>query len=440
MAGVGTHGPDYKDFARLYLDPANLANPSQPLASQPGKVVKTYNSELYAWVHQIYATQFSTWLQQNPGRADSQDSAYVFFQTLNVYQQDVFLRQVYFAELTAGGREYNDPASTRFHSYLRGRDAIATLFPSQDANGQPISYSGNVTMFSGLVNGVTADAGIHTDFGGGIQILTPGGQTLVGVDGGIVPGASAGVLTQGSGDIDLYSQGSILLGQSRIMTTFGGNILAWSATGDINAGRGSKSTTIFTPPRQAYDPYCNITLSPTVPSTGAGIATLNPIPSVPPGNIDLIAPLGTIDAGEAGIRVSGNINLAALQILNAANITVQGTTTGIPTVQAPSISGALATSNATAATQQTGLPTQTTNNDRPSIIIVEVLGYGGGSGDAPDKSDEERRRKTPDRQSYEPNGMFRVLGNGRFTNEQTKDLTEEEKRRLSDQISRSGSL
>jgi hypothetical protein len=28
----------------------------------------------------------------------------------------------------------------------------------------------------------------------------------------------------------------------------------------------------------------------------------------------LVAPLGTIDAGEAGIRVSGNVDLAALQI------------------------------------------------------------------------------------------------------------------------------
>ncbi|MGL1544395.1 filamentous hemagglutinin family protein, partial [Vibrio parahaemolyticus] len=49
---------------------------------------------------------------------------------------------------------------------------------------------------------------------------------------------------------------------------------------------------------------------PSVPTTGAGIATLNPIPEVRPGNVDLIAPLGTIDAGEAGIRVSGNVNLA----------------------------------------------------------------------------------------------------------------------------------
>ena len=36
------------------------------------------------------------------------------------------------------------------------------------------------------------------------------------------------------------------------------------------------------------------------------------------------APLGTIDAGEAGIRVSGNINIAALHVVNAANIQVRG--------------------------------------------------------------------------------------------------------------------
>ena len=107
------------------------------------------------------------------------------------------------------------------------------------------------------------------------------------------------------------------------MTTFGGDILAWSATGDINAGRGSKTTTIFTPPKLVYDDYGNMRLSPNVPSAGAGIATLDPIPGTPPGDIDLIAPLGTIDAGEAGIRHSGNVNLAALQVLNAANITGQ---------------------------------------------------------------------------------------------------------------------
>src|SRR5262249_41463374 len=156
----------------------------------------------------------------------------------------------------------------------------------------------------------------------------------------------------GSGDIDVYSQGSIALGLSRVFTTFGGNIVMWSAEGDINAGRGAKTSVVYTPPRRTYDNYGNVALAPTVPSSGAGIATLNPIPEVPPGDIDLIAPLGTIDAGEAGIRVSGNVNLAALQVLNAANIQVQGTATGIPVVQPPNVSGALTASNAAGAAAQ----------------------------------------------------------------------------------------
>ncbi len=406
-AGVGRDGPDYAAIAARYLDSANLADPALPLAEQGGKVAK------------VYVKDMSDWLASRYGFSGSETEALAYFRALAPEQQNIFLRQVYFDELREGGREYNNQSSSRFGSYLRGRQMIATLFPETDATGGVIRRTGDITMFGG--------SGIRTNSGGHIQLLAPGGQIVVGVQ-GAVPPATAGIVTQGRGDIGIYSQKSILLGLSRIMTTFGGSILGWSAEGDINAGRGAKTTVIYTPPKRTYDRYGNVDLAPQVPSAGAGIATLNPIPEVLPGDIDLIAPLGTIDAGEAGIRVSGNVNLAALQVLNAANIQVQGTSTDIPTVQAPSIAAALSSSNATAATQQTATPNQGSGNERPSVIIVEVLGYGGGGEEK--QPDERSTWKREETQNYDPTNPVRILGNGPVTEQESRMMTNQERKEL----------
>ncbi|MGY3617888.1 filamentous haemagglutinin family protein [Bradyrhizobium sp. USDA 10063] len=410
QAGVGAAEPDYAALAAHYLDPANLAQGGVPLADQPGKVAKVYTTELAAWLSESY------------GFAGTTGEALAFFATLAAEQQNVFLRQVYFAELREGGREYNDQSSSRYGSYLRGRQMIATLFAEKDESGKPIQRAGDIIMFGG--------SGVRTNFGGDIQLIAPGGQVIIGVE-GQAPPATAGVITQGSGNIQIYAKGSILLGLSRIMTTFGGDILAWSAEGDINAGRGAKTTVLYTPARRAYDKYGSVVLSPVAPSSGAGIATLNPIPEVPPGDIDLIAPLGTIDAGEAGIRVSGNVNLAALQIINAGNIQVQGSATGIPTVQAPNVSGALAASNtAGAASQQAKTPQQGTADAQPSLILVEFLGFGGG--DDGSNHQEQRRPQDEERRSQiqDPQSRYQIVGAGSLTEEQFRELADERRKRV----------
>ncbi len=58
---------------------------------------------------------------------------------------------------------------------------------------------------------------MHTDFGGDIQLLAPGGGVTVGSE-GLAPGADSGLITQGAGDIDIYADDSVQLGLSRIMT------------------------------------------------------------------------------------------------------------------------------------------------------------------------------------------------------------------------------
>ena len=413
---AGATGDNWHRIRDLYLDPARLADPQRPLADQTGSSVKGYGQELAEWLSVRY--DFT----------GTPEEALAYFDALAPEQQRIFARKVYFAELRAGGREYNDADGPRFGSYLRGRNAIAALFPEQDAAGQASVYRGDILMYGA--------AGVHTNVGGNIQMLTPGGQQVFGVA-GETPPSTAGVVTRGAGDIQLYSLDSILLGQSRIMTTFGGDILAWSGQGDINAGRGSKTTIVYTPPRRVYDQWGNVTLSPVAPSTGAGIATLNPIAEVAPGDIDLVAPLGTIDAGEAGIRVSGNINIAALQVVNAANIQVQGDAAGIPVVTVVN-TGALtaasaASASAAAAAQETVSRSRTeARQNQPSIFSVHILGFGSESaGDAAaapgatsDRSGVERK------DGYRPDHMVQILGRGSPSTSEMAALSADERRHL----------
>ncbi|MCC7705526.1 filamentous hemagglutinin family protein [Janthinobacterium sp. GW460P] len=432
QAGVGAAGLDYLRFVKPYLDPANVAQAGVPLAGQAGKVVKAYDSELAAWLGERY------------GFKGTSAEALAYYLALPEPQQRVFARDVYFAELKAGGREYNDAASPRYGSFLRSRNAIASLAPATDAGGKAIAYAGDIVMYRGLY-AVRNDGEqrwdyfprsgyVHTNFGGDIQLLTPGGRQVFGIE-GEAPPSTSGVITKGGGNIELFSHGSILLGQSRVMTTFGGDILGWSSQGDINAGRGSKSTIVYTPPKRVYDNWGNVTLSSDVPSTGAGIATLAPIAEVPAGDVDLLAPLGTIDAGEAGIRVSGSVNLAALTVVNAANIQVKGEAKGMPTVA--SVNVAAMTNASAAASQATAAAQDVVQRERaatraaqPSVFTVRVLGFGNDT--PPDSAQaapqDGARTEAAD---YNPRSAVRVLGLGPLPESATRQLTAQERSRLS---------
>jgi hypothetical protein len=74
----------------------------------------------------------------------------------------------------------------------------------------------------------------------------------------------------------------------------------------------------------------NISLSFTGAVAGSGIRTIQVNPSISPGDVELIAPLGTVNAGDAGIGASGNIVIAAQHVLGLDNIQFGGTATGVP--------------------------------------------------------------------------------------------------------------
>ena len=163
----------------------------------------------------------------------------------------------------------------------------------------------------------------------------------------------------------------------------------WSSTGDIAAGTSPKTVVTAPPTRVVIDTAsADVATDLGGLATGGGIGVLASVEGVEPGDVNLIAPEGTVDAGDAGIQATGNIKIAAAVVLNADNISAGGTSTGVPSAPvaaAPNVGGLASGASSTAATSsaaesvanQSSRPSQEIV-ESPSLITVEILGYGGG--------------------------------------------------------------
>jgi filamentous hemagglutinin family protein len=388
LAGVGAAGPDYAAFETDFLDPAHVAD------------ITDLNHDVTAQ-QAVYEQILPALLLKSTGIHFTPAQAYAYLQSQPALTQDLLVQAAFFSFLQYAGSQEAAAGSPFYKSYALGRQAIDTLFPSTGAEpvkGAPVGYTGTITMYSGTLSTVdtpagapvTLDGGLATLYGGTVQVLDPGGQTLFGITGGPAPGNSSGIVTYGTGDIDIYALGNVLLGQSRIFTTGGGNILIWSSTGDINAGIGAKTTVVYNPPELLYDDQGDITETPPADTSGAGIATLQPLPDVAAGDVTLVAPGGTIDPGEAGVRVSGNLTLAAAHVVTS-NISVKGSTAGAPTVSVASL-GAVEAAGAAAGSESSSAESSDKRNnaeqDTASVVDVEVISIGGTYDE-----DQKRRKK-----------------------------------------------
>ncbi len=86
----------------------------------------------------------------------------------------------------------------------------------------------------------------------------------------------------------------------------------------LRAGKGSKISTEQPPLTYVCTPdfFCRIESGGAV--SGAGIAAFPPAPGDPSPTVTLVAPRGTVDFGDAGVRVVGNLIVAAQAVANAA--------------------------------------------------------------------------------------------------------------------------
>ncbi|HEY4079018.1 MAG TPA: filamentous hemagglutinin family protein [Rhizomicrobium sp.] len=416
-------GVNYDAFRQAYLDPASFAAmPDYLFEQQSSDIVSGGITTVVKSADRskpIYGPMLVAWMQANAagtlsaayGTTNvSYEQAYAAFASLPVLNQRAFLNKVYFDEL----KETSDPASPSYLQYARGYTAVNTLFPASDGYTQN-DLSGGSNGANSTVETGNLDlrlATIQTSRGGDVTIMGPGGRVLAGstvrtseqaarrtYGGGLllqgtlsrflsnsepenpnpsainaIPPGYEGVLTLRGGDISTFTDGDFLLNQSRLFTEQGGNIIMWSSNADLNAGQGPKTSANFPPVVVKVSQDLFTETDQVGATTGAGIAALQASPDAPPSNVYLIAPRGTVDAGDAGIRVSGDFFVAALAVANADNIQVQGRSFGLPPTPVTNLT---LTTASTAATEAASIANNMRAAQPATTVEVEVTGFGG---------------------------------------------------------------
>ncbi len=374
LFGVGK-GVDYQAVIRADINPATATS--------------THN----------YGPDLVTFLQTLGLKAQTAADAWKTFQTLPTPLQHVFVEKVFFSELNLDGTAKN---------FAAGYNTVNALFPTSygytnnGPNGSGLVTkvsTGDLEMLHATIKTLQATTIVTTDpstgtqssvaVGGDVMILGPGGNITVGtqaveINPFLTPSA-LGILTLDNGVIDSFTDGGLLVNESRVLTVQGGNVILWSSNGDLDAGRGAKTSVDFKPLSVNFDTRDLQTINLNGLVSGAGIGTIQSTPDAPPASASLIAPRGTVNAGDAGLRSSGDLAVIALRVLNAANISSLGAVSGVP--QANSVNlGALESASGTAGgATQAALDSVASAANRgaqpvakqlPSLITVEVLGFG----------------------------------------------------------------
>lgn len=258
----------------------------------------------------------------------STEDALTQFLALSEQDQTTWVFKMLFSEMRESGRA---AAASGSGDFSRGFVAIKTLFPDAP------EHQGDLNMFMSK---------IATFDNSSIFLLVPSGEVNAGlatapVSLGAKPPSALGIVVQQSGDVTVLSKGDFLVNESRVFTADGGNILLWSSEGDIDAGRGSKTAISSPPPTLTIDAQgkSTIVFPPTL--EGSGIRAFVTTPGKKPGDVDLYAPSGVVNAGDAGIGSAGNVTVAAVQVIGADNIDVGGVAVGVPVIDTGSLAAGL---------------------------------------------------------------------------------------------------
>ncbi|MFM9978826.1 MAG: filamentous hemagglutinin family protein [Sphingomonadaceae bacterium] len=412
-------GGDYNALRDSYLDPQARGAIDDLLFAQTTDALGNpitdrtrflYEAPLIDWVR-VNAAPDVVSLGFIPATLGYDDAYRVFASLPILRQREFLLKTLYFNELAAP----SIPGTPSYLKYSRGYRAINTLFSADvgftrnnleggEAGAATSAATGNLDLRL---------AAIQTTRNSDIIIMGPGGSVLGGsvvrtelqplrrnstaraaylgeyvqflqpTNVLRVPTGLEGILTLRGGSIFGFTDNDIVLNQSRLFSQNSnnafpaGNITLWSSNGDLNAGQGPKSSFNFPPIVYTIDPNGSFAIDAVGGVTGAGIAAFSPNPLAVP-VVYLIAPRGTVDAGDAGVRVEGNLFVAAQSVANADNFEVSGQAFGVPTVGQVD-AGAQAGANNSAAAFVAAITPTDRERDRLSRITVVIGGYISGA-------------------------------------------------------------
>jgi filamentous hemagglutinin family protein len=314
------------------------------------------------------ATAAATALQWYVGSSDLAQ-ALDAFAALAPERQALFINQVLVGEIRGAGRAASVlSGAERDAAYLRAYQALQTVFSEAGQNG-------NLNMGSSQ---------LRTLQGSAITVLTPRGGVNVGelVSGPHPKSASQlGIVTGAGGNISVAVRDDVNVNQSRVFTVGKGDLLMWSSLGNLDAGRGAKTVTGAPPPVFRFDAFGNFVIDTSGSYSGSGIAVLDASST-----LDLYAPKGEINAGDAGIKSLGNAFLGAARFVGADNLNIGGVAVGAPA--AASSGGetagmAVLGASATAAGPRINADDSDEEKERKRRkrlnLILDFLGFGDGS-------------------------------------------------------------
>ncbi len=338
------------------------------------------------------------------------------FAGLTTSDRKPLISHAFFNELKMSGRNANAGAPA---GYDRGYQAADNFFATATYEGDKkltAATEGNLSLLLSKV---------YTIDGGDINLFVPGGYVNAGVVtpplGGVNKIASElGIVAQGEGDVRAYLQGDFLVNQSRVFTLREGDINMWSSAGNIDAGRGAKSAVAAPAPTVSVDDEGNVVINTAGAVAGSGIRQIDTTGEdndfeaalkerVAARSVDLVAPVGEVNAGDAGIGASGNINIAAARVIGADNIDIGGVAVGVPVADTSGFTGGFsgADSAGSAVSKASEDAADESANDSPEAddalawLEVTFAGFGdetsgdadGGDASSTGTGSEKKRKK-----------------------------------------------